>query len=84
MGEQHYNRVSEKIHVYLKIALKTHQIAPFLKNFLGGGGMPPNPPSKGSQLRCSRHAANNPRNLKVGPPPLRNAAYASAYVIFKT
>ena len=40
----------------VKIALKTHEIAPFFKNFLGG--MPPNPPGKGSQLRYSRHAAS--------------------------
>ena len=65
MGEQHYKRVSEKLmFIYnflrefftmkvVKIALKTHEIALFLKIFLGG--MPPNPPNKGSQLRCSRH-----------------------------
>ena len=69
MGEQHYKRVSEKNRLFiifwedflpwkwLKIALKTHEIAPFFKIFLGGG-MPLNPPSKGSQLRCSRHAAS--------------------------
>ena len=43
--------------------------------------MPPNPPSKGSQLRCSRHAAlrhvyPESKKFKVGPPPLRNPAYA--------
>ena len=37
------------------------------KIFLGGGGgMPPNPPSKGSQLRGMY--IRNPRNLKLGPP----------------
>ena len=48
------------------------------KKFLGGHA--PKPPNKDSQLRCSRHAAmphiQNPRNFKVGPPPLRNPAYA--------
>ena len=38
-----------------------------LKNFLGGGDMPPNPPSKGSQLRGMY--IQNPRNFKVGTPP---------------
>ena len=43
--------------------------------------MPPNPPSKGSQLSCSRHAASrhvypkSQKKLKLGPP-LRNPAYA--------
>ena len=63
----------------VKIALKTHEIAAFLKIFLGG--MPPNPPNKGSQLRCSDMPRSgmyiqNPRNFKVAPPPLRNPAYA--------
>ena len=40
--------------------------------------MPPNPPSKGSQLRCSRSGMyiQNHKKIKVGPPPLRNPAYA--------
>ena len=38
------------------------------------GGMPPNPPNKGSQLRAMY--IQIPRNFKVGPPPLRNPAYA--------
>ena len=60
----------------LKIAFKTHEVAPFLKKFLGG--IPQIPLAK---TRCSRHAAlrhmyiQNPRNFKVGPP-LRNLAYA--------
>ena len=78
MGEQHYKRVSEKIlfiynflrgflqRKWLKIALKTHKIAPFLKISLWG--MPPNPPSNGSQLCCSRHAPN-PKSFQVWPPP---------------
>ena len=57
----------------VKIALKTHEIAPFLKIFLGG--MPPNPLSKASQLRVMY--IQNHRNFKVTPPPpLRNPAYA--------
>ena len=40
--------------------------------------MPPNSPSKGSQLRGMY--IQNPRNFKVGPPPLRNPAYAPGYV----
>ena len=35
----------------VEIALKTQEIAPFLKNFLGKGGHAPKPPSNGSQLR---------------------------------
>ena len=58
----------------LKIALKMHKIAPFLKNFLGG--IPPNPPSKDSRHAALRHMyIQNPRNFKVGPP-LKNLAYA--------
>ena len=46
------------------------------KNFLGGGGggMPPNPPSKGSQLRVYPKS----QKFKVGPP-LGNPAYAPVY-----
>ena len=40
--------------------------------------MPPNPPSKGSQLRGMY--IQNPKNFKVGPPPLRNPAYAPGKV----
>ena len=29
------------------------------------GGMPPNPPSHGSQLRCSRHAANGMYTVSI-------------------
>ena len=64
----------------MKIAFKTHEIAQFKKNFLGG--MPPNPPSNSSQLRCSRHAALQhvyPKSQKFESwaLPLRNPAYAS-------
>ena len=48
------------------------------KNFLGGGGgMSPNPPSKDSQLRGMY--IQNLRNFKVGPPPLKNPAYAPGH-----
>ena len=40
--------------------------------------MPLNPPSKGSQLRCSRSKIQE--FFKVGPPPLRNPAYAPACI----
>ena len=94
MGEQHYKRVSEKINVYLyflrgffimKVVENIPQNArncTTFKNFLVGGGHPPKPPINGSQLRCSRHAANhgmyihNHKYFIVGPPPLRNPAYA--------
>ena len=59
----------------VKIALKTHEIAPFIKIFLGGG-MPPNPPSKGSLLATCRFAAcisKIPEILKLGPPPLEKS-----------
>ena len=59
-------------------SLKTHKFAPFFKIFLLGG-MPPNPPSKSSQLATCRFAAcisKITKNLKLGPPPLRNPAYA--------
>ena len=67
----------------MKVAENSSQNArnsTIVKKFLGGG-MPPNPHSKGSQLRCSRHAASRhvypyQKKFKVGPPPLRNPAYA--------
>ena len=69
MGEQHYKRVSKKIHVFynflrgfftMKVVENSPQNArncTIFKNFLGGG-MPPNPHSKGSELRCSPHATS--------------------------
>ena len=53
-------------------SFKTHEIAPFKKFFLGGA-CPQPPPSNGSQLRCSRHAAYGmysqiQKNLKLDPP----------------
>ena len=53
-------------------SLKTHEFAPFFKIFLLGG-MPPNPPSKSSQLRGMY--IQNHKKFKVAPP-LRNPAYA--------
>ena len=49
--------------------LKTHEVVPFFKIFLLGG-MPPNPPSFAA---CTSKIT---KNLKLGPPPLRNPAYA--------
>ena len=46
----------------------------FKKILVGGGGMPPNPPSKGSQLRGMY--IQNPKKFYSCPPPLRNPAYA--------
>ena len=60
------------------------------KNFLGGA-YPQTPLAKARsfaardmQLRCSRHAASRhvytkSKKFKVGPPPLRNPAYAPDY-----
>ena len=64
----------------VKIALKTHEIAPFLKNFLGGA-CPQTPLAKARSFAardmplCGMYI-QYPRNFKVGPPPLRNPAYA--------
>ena len=88
MGEQHYKRVStseKKSCLFiifwedflpwkcLKIALKTHEIAPFLKIFLGEHA--PKPPYQklaASLLATCRFAASIskiPEILKLGPPP---------------
>ena len=64
----------------VKIALKTHEIAPFLKIFLGGHT--PKPPYQRLAARdmpLRGMYIQNPRNSKVGPPPLRNPAYAPGY-----
>ena len=58
--------------------------------------MPPNPPNKGSQLRCLRHATSLLATcrfaaciskireiLKLGPP-LRNPAYAPGFTLKRT
>ena len=47
-------------------------------NFLGGGGMPPNPLAKARSFAARDIDIQNHRNFKVGPPPLRNPAYAPA------
>ena len=62
--------------MWLKIALKTHEIAPFLQTFLGEDT--PKPPKQ--RLAASLLAAcitKIPKILKLGPP-LRNPAYAPA------
>ena len=65
----------------VKIALKTHEIAPFLKNFWGA--CPQTPLAKARSFAARDMPLRgmyiqNPRNFKVGPPPLRNPAYAPA------
>ena len=62
---------------------KNAQNCTIFKNFLGG--MPPNPPKIGSQLAARDMQLRgmyiqNPRNFKVGPPPLRNPAYAPVHI----
>ena len=47
-----------------------------LKNFLGGA-CPQTPLAKARSLAA--RDIQNLRNLKVGPPPLRNPAYAPGY-----
>ena len=91
MGEQHYKRVSEKIYVYnflrefftLKVvenSLQNARNCTNFKNFLGGA-CPQTPLAKARSFaardmpHCGMYI-QNPRNFKVGPPPLRNPAYA--------
>ena len=62
---------------WLKIALKTHEIAPFFKIFLGGA-CPQTPLAKARSFAASGMYIQNPRNFKV--PPLRNPAYAPGIV----
>ena len=59
---------------------KTHEIAPFLKIFLGEA-CPQTPLAKARSFAARDMPLRgmyiqNPRNFKVGPPPLRNPAYA--------
>ena len=57
----------------VKIALKTHETAPFLKIFLGEHA--PKPPLAKARSFAARDmplrgmCIQNPRNFKVGPPP---------------
>ena len=101
MGEQHYKRVSEKNSClviifwedflswkWLKIALKTHEIAPFFKNVLEGA-CPQPPPSNGSQLRCLpahalRHIYSNSKIFRIGPPPEKSCIRPWIYVLNTT
>ena len=57
----------------VETALKTHEIAPFQKNFFVGGGGGGN----SSQLRDMY--TQNPHIFKLPPPP-RNPAYAPVYM----
>ena len=92
MGEQHYKRVSEKNHVYLyflrgfftmKVFENSSQNArncTIYKNFLGGA-CPQTPLAKARSFAARDMPLRgmyiqNPRKFKVGPPPLRNPAYA--------
>ena len=58
-----------------------HEISPFLKILLVD--MPPNPPSKGSQLRSGMYI-QNPRNFKVGPPPPREILHTPLDVQYRS
>ena len=92
MGEQHYKRVSEKfMFIYnffggfftMKLAENSPQNArncTFFKNFLGGP-CPQTPLAKARSFAARDMPLRgmyiqNSRNFKVGPPPLRNPAYA--------
>ena len=94
MGEQHYKRVREKIHVYnflrgfftMKVVENSPQNArncTIFKNFLGGA-CPQTPLAKACSFAardmplCGMYI-KYPRNFKVGPPPLKNPAYAPGY-----
>ena len=59
---------------FMKICSKTHQIAPFKKNFRGS--MPLNPPSK--RLATSRISQLSPPKSW---PPLANPAYAHGQLL---
>ena len=92
MGEQHYKRVSEKImFIYnflrgfftMKVVENSPQNArncTISKNFLGGAY--PQTPLVEARSFAARDMPlrgmyiQNPRIFKVGPPPLRNPAYA--------
>ena len=62
-----------KVKNLIQIYTKTHQIAPFLKIFSGGGGMPPNPPNKAhgfamhSMSLCDMQISKSPKKF-LGPP----------------
>ena len=49
----------------------------FIKNFLGGA-CPQTPLAKARSFAARGMYIQNSRNFKVGPPPLRNPAYAPA------
>ena len=61
----------------VKIALKTHEIAPFLK-IVGGGACPQTPLAKARSFAARDMPLRgmyiqNHRNFKVGPPPLEKS-----------
>ena len=68
------------------MALKTHEIAPFFFNFLGGAC--PQTPLANARSFAARDMPlrgmyiQNPRNFKVGPPPLKNPAYAPEIMLW--
>ena len=68
----------------IQIYTKTHQNAPFIKNF-SGGGMPPNPPSKAhgfamrSMLLRDMQISKSQKKI-LAPPPLPNPGDAPVYV----
>ena len=68
-----------KLKNLIQMYAKTHQIAPFLKNF--SGGMPPNPPSKahgGMSLRDIQVSKSQKKNS--WPSPLPNPGDAPVIV----
>ena len=89
MGEQYYKRVSEKIYVYnflrgfftLKVVENSPQNSrncTIFKNFLGGA-CPQTPLEQARSFATFGFAAcifKIPEISKLGPPPLRNPAYA--------
>ena len=50
-----------------------------IKKFLGGA-CPQTPLAKARSFAARDMYIQNPRNFKVGPPPLRNPAYAPDYL----
>ena len=68
----------------VKIALKTHEIAPCLKIFLGGA-CPQTPLAKARSFAARDMPLRgmyiqNPKNFKVGPPPLEKSCMRPCFM----